>query len=63
MRFVIAAGAGVSAALLLFLLMHTLISGEQEFASDAQSGGMVDFIRIREEELTQLKERTPPQEP
>ncbi len=63
MRFVIAAGAGISAALLLFLLMHTLISGEQEFASDELTGGMVDFIRVREDEITQLKDRTPPQEP
>lgn len=63
MRFVIAAGAGISAALLLFLLMHTLISGEQEFTSSESNGGMVDFIRIREEEITQLKERTPPDEP
>ena len=63
MRFVLAAGAGVSAALLLFLLMHTLISGEQEFVSSDAAGGMVDFIRVREEEITQLKERTPPREP
>ncbi len=63
MRFVISAGAGISAALLLFLLMHTLISGQQEFESAELTGGMVDFIRVREEEITQLKERTPPQEP
>lgn len=63
MRFVIAAGAGISAAVLLFLLMHTLISGEQEFTSDELTGGMVDFIRVREDEITQLKERTPPREP
>lgn len=63
MRYVLAAGAGISAALLLFLLMHTLISGEQEFESADLTGGMVDFIRIREDEITQLKERTPPQEP
>jgi len=63
MRFVIAAGAGVTAALLLFLLMNTLITGEQEFASADRIGGMVDFIRVREDEITQMKERTPPKEP
>jgi protein TonB len=63
MRFVLAAGAGVGAALLLFLLMNALISGDQEFTSDDSAGGMVDFIRVREEEITQLKERTPPEEP
>lgn len=63
MRFVLAAGAGATAALLLFLLMHALISGEQAFMGDATGGGVVDFIRVREEEVTQLKERTPPEEP
>ena len=63
MRFVIAAGAGISAAALLFLLMHTLISGEQEFTSTELTGGMVDFIRVQEDEITQIKDRTPPREP
>jgi len=63
MRFVIAAGAGISAAVLLFLLMHALISGEQEFTGAESNGGMVDFIRVREDEITQLKERTPPDAP
>lgn len=63
MRFVIAAGAGVTAALLLFLLMHTLISGEQEFSATDLAVGLVDFIRVREDEITQLKERVPPKEP
>jgi protein TonB len=63
MRFFVAAGVGITAALLLFLLMHTLISGDQEFAASDSSGGMVDFIRVREDEITQLKERTPPKEP
>jgi protein TonB len=63
MRFVIAAGAGATAALLLFLLMHKLISGEQEFSSTDLAVGLVDFIRVREDEITQLKERVPPEQP
>lgn len=63
MRFIIAGGAGITAALLLFLLMHTLISGDQEFATADLNGGMVDFIRVREDEITQLKERMPPKAP
>jgi protein TonB len=63
MRFLMAGGAGIAAALLLFLLMHTLISGEQEFSGADLTGGMVDFIRVREDEITQLKERVPPKEP
>jgi protein TonB len=63
MRFIIAAGAGTAVALLLFLLMHTLISGEQEFDGASGSGGIVDFVRVREDEITQLKERVRPEEP
>lgn len=63
MRFLIAAGVGLTAALLLFWLMHALISGEQAFPSADSGGGVVDFVRVREEEITQLKERVPPREP
>jgi protein TonB len=63
MRFTIAAGAGITVALLLFLLMHTLISGDQEFTGADLGGNIVDFIRIREDEITQTKERVRPQEP
>ncbi|HSG66268.1 MAG TPA: energy transducer TonB [Gammaproteobacteria bacterium] len=63
MRFLVAAGVGVTAALLLFLLMHALISSEQEFSAADATGGMVDFIRVREDEITQLKERTRPRDP
>jgi protein TonB len=63
MRFIIAAGAGTAVALLLFLLMHTLISGEQEFDGASGSGGIVDFVRVREDEITQLKERVRPDRP
>ena len=63
MRYVISIGAGLAVALGLFLLMHTLISGSQEFRRDDLGGGIVDFIRIREEEITRLKERVRPEEP
>jgi protein TonB len=49
--------------LLLFLLMHTLISGEQEFSSTDLAVGLVDFIRVREDEVTQFKERVQPEQP
>jgi periplasmic protein TonB len=63
MRFLLAAGAGLTAALLLFLLMHTLISGEQDFSDAELAVGLVDFIRVREDEITQLKDRVRPEEP
>jgi protein TonB len=62
-RFIIAAGAGLAVALLLFLLMNTLISGEQSFDRDALGGNLVDFIRIRPDELLEIKERVRPDEP
>ena len=63
MRFFIAAGAGLSVALLLFVLMNALISGEQQIDRSALDGRLVDFIRVREEEIAQFKERVRPEEP
>jgi len=62
-RFLIAAGAGLSVALLLFVLMNALISGEQQIDRGALDGSLVDFIRVREEEIAQFKERERPEEP
>jgi len=61
-RFIIAAGGGLAVALLLFLLMNTLISGEQSFDRDALGGNLVDFIRVRPDEIPQIKERVWPDE-
>ena len=63
MRYLIAAGTGLGVALALFLLMHTLISGEQQVTRTGLGGNVVEFIRVREEEITQLKERVRPEEP
>jgi len=63
MRYLIAAAAGSGVTLMLFLLMHTLISGEQGFDAARLDGGLVEFIRVNQEEITQLKERVPPEEP
>ena len=63
MRLFIAAGAGLTVALLLFLLMNTLISGEQRFDRSGLGGNVVDFIRVRADEITQIKERLRPEQP
>ncbi len=63
MRFFIAAGAGLSVALLLFLLMNTLISGEQSFDRNALGGNLVDFIRVQPDEITRTIKRERPEEP
>ena len=62
MRFVLAAGGGIAATLLLFLLMHALISGEQGFTGSTD-GGIVDFVRVRQEESIRVKKRALPEEP
>ena len=63
MRYMISIGAGLGVALVLFLLMHFLISGEQSVPSGAADGSVVDFIRVKQDEMTRLKERTPPKKP
>ena len=63
MRYLFATGVGLSVTLMLFLLMHTLISGEREFDATRLGGSLVEFIRVNEEEITELKQRVPPEEP
>ncbi|MCZ6827256.1 MAG: energy transducer TonB [Gammaproteobacteria bacterium] len=63
MRYLLALGAGAVMALLLFLLMSTLISGAKGFEKDEGSGKVVEFIRIRQEDITNIKQRRKPKEP
>ena len=63
MRYLASVGAGFLVALLLFLLMHFLISGGKGFQSGRSETGIVDFIRLQQEELTQLKDRALPKAP
>jgi periplasmic protein TonB len=63
MRFLVSVGAGVFVALLLFLLMHTLIGGRDGFQRPDDHGRVVDFVRVRADEVVQLRERTPPRKP
>ena len=43
MRYLIAAGLGLGVALALFLLMHTLISGDQEIDRTGFAGNVVEL--------------------
>jgi protein TonB len=63
MRYLLCAVAGLAVALLLFLFMHTLISGGQRSRASAVGGKVVDFIRVRPDEMTRLKDRVPPKKP
>lgn len=43
--------------------MNALISGEQQLDRRGLDGSLVDFIRVRDDEIAQLKERERPEEP
>jgi len=63
MRLLVSVIAGLVVSLLLFLLMQRLISREAEvYGADARYQVM-DFIRLRRDEITNVKQRTPPKKP
>jgi protein TonB len=63
MRFLVAIVAGVFMALLLFLLMHALIGGRDGFQRPEDTGRVVDFVRVRADEIVQTRERQVPKKP
>lgn len=63
MRLLVAVAGGTCVALLLFLLMQALVGGQDGFRHDADAGEVVDFVRIRPEEVVQTRSRQLPQEP
>lgn len=63
MRFLLAVVAGTIVALVLFLLMHMLIGGRDGFERPEDTGRMIDFVRVRAEEIVQTRERQVPRKP
>lgn len=63
MRLFVAAAGGLCVALLLFLLMHALVGGREGFQRGPDTGKVVDFIRVRPEEIVQTRDRQIPREP
>jgi protein TonB len=63
MRFVVSLVAGVLVALGLFLLMHQLISGAPAIQKDSDDRLSLDFVRVQQDEIENIKERKPPPEP
>jgi len=63
MRFLVAMVSGVVMALLLFLLMHALIGGRDGFKRPEDTGRVVDFVRVRADEIVQTRERQVPKKP
>ena len=63
MRFVVSTSIGVFVALLLFWLMDTLISGSDKLERNRDEAVRLDFIKVDQDELEQVKKREPPPEP
>jgi protein TonB len=63
MRFVASTTIGVLVALLLFWLMDTLISGSDRLERNRDEAVRLDFIKVDQDELEQVKKREPPPEP
>jgi len=63
MRFLGSTAAGLLVGLLLFLIMHSLISGRSSIERDEDSAVRLDFIKVDQDELENIKKRTPPPKP
>ncbi len=63
MRFLISAISGIVIALVLFLIMHSLISGSRDLNRDRDQPLRLDFIQVDPDELENIKQRKPPPEP
>ena len=50
-------------ALLLFYVMHSLVAGGDGFDASDAGGKVVDFVRVRPDEVTQTKDRRVPKKP
>ena len=63
MRFPVALVGGIFAAFGLFLLMHALIAGGGGPNEQLETGQLVDFVRIKPDDLVQQKQRRVPKKP
>ena len=63
MRFLGSIALGVVMAFVLFLIMHALVSNNEGFERSDDAGKLIDFVRVRPEEMTIKKEREVPKKP
>lgn len=63
MRFLISAISGIVIALMLFWIMHSLISGSRDANRDGDQPLRLDFIQVDPDELENIKQRKPPPKP
>ena len=57
MKYAVSIAVGTFVALLLFLMMHALISGTSGFQKQNEDIGNLEFVRVRADELLNVKER------
>ena len=63
MRYFVSTIFGIGVALALFLLMHTLISGDANKNRDRDESVRLDFIQVDQDEIENIRKRTPPPKP
>ena len=62
-RFSLSAIVGVIVTLALFYLMQSLISGADSALTDDKIGNLVDFVRVKQDQDVQKKQRKPKKPP
>lgn len=63
MRLLRTVPAGIAIALILFLIMSQMISGESLFSTSSDTSLNLDFIRLDLDEVENIRRRVPPPEP
>ncbi len=63
MRLAISSLLGVAVAIALFLLMHGLITGDNDVDRDHDNALRLDFIQVDQDELDNIRDRRKPPEP
>lgn len=63
MRYLVSLLLGIFVALMLFLIMDSLISGTSSFNKSRDDSARLDFIKVDQDELENIRKRTPPPEP
>lgn len=58
-RYATGLGLGLIVTVLLFLLMQALIKSDKSPFTDAAKGKIVDFVRLQEDEMIDVKQRKP----
>jgi len=63
MRFLLSALAGFTMAVLLFLIMSGMISGDSRVTRQSSEALNLDFVRLNLDEVENIRRRAPPPEP